>query len=700
MPYQQRREAALRTRTTGIALHLQQHAFLRLPLLSALAAGALFAGAARAESSLLTEDLFLGDLPPVLSATRLPQPLSETPASVTIVDRHMIEASGATTLPDILRLVPGFQVGHIDGHTSVVTYHGLSDAFARRLQVLVDGRSVYTPAFGGVLWTDLPLAIEDIDRIEVIRGPNGVTYGANAFAATVNIITRDPAQDQGTFVKLTHGDVDTNDALLRYGGNTGALRYRVTLGYHEDSGFPETADNKRVSLLALRGDYRPTDRDSIDLQFGYNGGPRGDGTQNDPVDPARDRQVKSSFSQVRWKRALSADNEYQVQFYHNYYRSSDTYRTAPLSQIFGVPPAAIPIAFGGRPDQQINVVEDVRTERYDLEFVHTLGLQQDLRMVWGAETRLDRVGGQGWFNTANPIDTTLYRLFSDLEWRIQPGWIVNAGAMYEHNDITGGDVSPRVALNYRLSPTQTLRTGISRAYRTPSAFESQADAAYRFSDGAALDQLFKATQTLGPEQITAYELGYLGRFSDPRAFVDLRLFHEDIRHIISEYRDTSIPELSASPNGSKTFNNDGSADIDGAEAQFKWFPTTRTQLIFSYAYTHQTGRSFSMVPNQYAPTDSSTPLHTRSLLAVHRFDNGVEGSLAYYKVGRFRFLEARDYAGDYNTVDARLAYRGRLGNKEIEISLVGQNLTGDYYDYSERRVFDKRYFVILSLKSK
>ena len=88
------------------------------------------------------------------------------------------------------------------------------------------------------------------------------------------------------------------------------------------------------------------------------------------------------------------------------------------------------------------------------------------------------------------------------------------------------------------------------------------------------------------------------------------------------------------------------------------------------------------------------------MLAAHRFDNGIEGSLAYYKVGRFRFLEARDYAGDYNTVDARLAYKRRLGRDAMEISLVGQNLTGDYYDYDHTRVFDKRYFVNLSLTLK
>lgn len=676
----------------------------RIRLGPALVASTLLCAAvARAEESPpLTEELFLGDMPQVLTATRLRQPLSETPAAVTVIDQRVIRASGATTIPDILRLVPGMQVGHLDGHASVVTYHGLSDVYARRLQVLIDGRSVYTPAFGGVQWEALPVALEDIDRIEVTRGPNGVTYGANAFSATVNVITRDPAQDQGLSAKATRGSIGTSDSLIRHGGTTGDLRYRTTLGYHRDAGFENTVDDKRVSLFTFRSDYRASNRDSVESQFGYQGGTYGDGTENDRVDPSREKDVDSAFGQMRWKHIVNAENEYQLLFYHNYYRSSDTYRTALLSQVYNVSPATIVATFG-RPDQQFNVIEDLHTQRSDLEFQHTLTFGADLRFVWGTEARLDRVRGQGWFNTADWIDNKLFRLFSDVEWHAQPDWIVNTGAMYEHNDITGGDVSPRIALNYRMSPGQTLRTGASRAYRTPSAFEAYADTAYRFGDGAALDQLYRGSDRLQPEEITSYELGYIGQFYDPQVLVDLRLFHDTIRKIIAEYRDVTTSELSTSPNGSKSFSNDGNAEVGGAEMQLTWSPTVRTQLIYSYAYTRQHGRLVRTSPNQYGnteygTTESSTPLHTRSLMAMHRFTNGIETSVAYYKVGQFRFLESSGHSGDYNTVDARLAYRARLGRDAMELALVGQNLTGDYYDYNSRNVFDKRYFFTLGME--
>ena len=132
-----------------------------------------------AEPSLLSEQEFLAELPVVLTASRLAQPQAEAPAAVTIIDRQMIDASGARNLSEVFRLVPGFQVEFENGHRHVVGYHGLADEFSRRLQVLIDGRSVYRPSFGGVSWSDLPIALDDIERIEVIRGPNAVTYGAN-----------------------------------------------------------------------------------------------------------------------------------------------------------------------------------------------------------------------------------------------------------------------------------------------------------------------------------------------------------------------------------------------------------------------------------------------------------------------------------------------------------------------------------------
>ena len=160
-----------------------------------------------------TERDFLSDMPVVLSVSRLAQPLPEAPGAITVIDREMIRASGFHELPDVLRLVPGFLVGHLTGGITTVNYHALAEDNSRRMQVLVDGRSVYTPSFGGVDWSNLPIALEDVDRIEVIRGPNGATFGANAFLATINIITRHPSQDEGAAMAFSAGQEDLRVGL-------------------------------------------------------------------------------------------------------------------------------------------------------------------------------------------------------------------------------------------------------------------------------------------------------------------------------------------------------------------------------------------------------------------------------------------------------------------------------------------------------
>ncbi len=543
-----------------------------LPFSLAIALACQTVHAADSSAARAPEDIFFQEVPVVLSATRLSQPVSESPAAITVIDREMIEASGAIEIPDLFRLVPGFQIGHAnnanDGPITTVTYHGLTDKYARRMQVLVDGRSVYTPLFGGVQWADLPLAIEDIERIEVIRGPNGVTYGANAFYAIVNIVTREPALDWGTRVSVARGDIGTRKTLVRHGGDTGNLNYRVTLAQQEDDGIVPTPDNKRSSLLTFRGDYRINARDTLDIQLGYNTGPRGKGSATSDINPAREEDVKSGFEQVRWRRIVSPDEEFNLQFYRNYHHASDTYRTALLSTLLNVAPAVIPLTFGGRPDQRLTVSGDTTAERFDVEFFHTFRPWRAVRLVWGGELRLDRVASDAWFGTHDRISNRLHRLFANTEWKITPVWILNAGAMYEHNSMTGGEVSPRLAINRHVTRHQTVRAGFTRAYRTPSLYEQRADTNFRFPDGAVIDRLYKATTRVTPEQITTYELGYHGEFPESRLSLDVRAYRDTIRNVIVlAPGDSSIPDLIG--NGGASFRNEGYAEISGADLQLE-----------------------------------------------------------------------------------------------------------------------------------
>ena len=645
------------------------------------------------------EDIFFQDVPVVLSATRLSQPVSESPAAITVIDREMIEASGAIEIPDLFRLVPGFQVGHANGRTSVVTYHGLTDSYARRMQVLVDGRSVYTPLFGGVQWQDLPLAIEDIERIEVIRGPNGVTYGANAFYGVINIVTRDPELDRGARIATTHGDLGTRRTVVRYGGESGKLSYRLTAGQQQDDGITvNTPDNKRTTLLTFRGDYRANARDSFDIQFGHNTGPRGKGDATSLTSPAREENVSSSFQQLRWKRVLSADEEINLQFYHNTHRASDTYQTDLLSRVFNTTPAAILATFG-YPDQRINVIEDTTSERFDVELFHTFRPHNDVRVVWGGELRLDRVAGNGWFGTSDYISNRLRRIFANAEWRLVPDTILNAGAMYEHNSISGGEVSPRLAINHHLTRHHTLRAGVTRAYRTPSLYEHRADTAFRFPDGVALDRTTKSNTSLVPEEVTTWELGYTGEFPARGALLDVRLYRDTIRDIIAApSNDTTITDLRN--NGGTSFRNDGYVEISGADIQLAWRLAPRTRMLLGYAHAFQQGQVLTrLTPVTYSETLHSTPTETTNLMVLHRFPRGFEASASYRIVTDMEFLGGgTERTGTYTTGDLRLAWKFRSGDIRGQMAMTVQNVTGAHFDFDDSATLDTRYLYTLSLE--
>ena len=199
---------------------------------------------------------FYAPLPVVLVSTRLQQPQRDAPVAVTVIDRDTIRASGAQDIPALMRLVPGMALGRVSGSRTTLALHGFTDQFQRTMQVLVDGRSVYDPGFGGVMWEDLPVALEDVERIEVMRDPASSLYGANAFAATINIITAHPRDQQGVALTATAGEQGLGRGFARYGGSTGDLDYRVSLVRRDSDGLPGRHDSSRTWAASLRADYR------------------------------------------------------------------------------------------------------------------------------------------------------------------------------------------------------------------------------------------------------------------------------------------------------------------------------------------------------------------------------------------------------------------------------------------------------------
>ena len=609
---------------------------------------------------LLSEEEFTAELPVVLTASRLAQPIDEAPAAVTVIDRQMIDASGARNLAEVFRLVPGFLVGFESGNTPVVTYHGLANKSSPRLQVLVDGRSVYLPSFGGVAWSDLPLVLDDVERIEVIRGPNAASYGANAFLATINIITRNSAADPGGFMRASVGSNHIRDGVLRAAGGEGNLHYRLTTGYQEDNGYAHVSDSRVIRQITGRID-RNGERNDLEFQFGYNDGPRGVGNFGSLDNYPRNEQITSRFEQLRWQRRLDGGGDVSLQYYHVHHEWDDRYQTLPLP--IPIPPFSIVLP--------INL--DVRSDRYDVELQHTLSPWRTVRMVWGMGARQDENLSPTYLGTPATVTDHLYRMFTNVEWRALENLVVNAGAMYEKYDITGGDVSPRLALNYHLVPGHTLRVAVSRADRQPVAFEERSNERICADPACTyFDQIYLSSGNLRPERIDSSEIGYLGKLT-PAFNVDLRLFRDQIFDLISDYK-VLYP---ADPVNGKflDFRNGGKATLFGTELQLQYQPQYKTRVILNLANTQIDSNNFDSFYSQ------SVPRNNISLLALHDLTPVWQVSTAFYYQDKMKYLDG-DPLGPLRRLDLRLARQFSVADGHGEAAIILQNVLGSQMSYS------------------
>ena len=679
----------------------------------------------------LSVDYFFQDLPVVLSATRLSQPLMDIPAAITVIDREMIQASGAMNIPDVMRLVPGMAVGFYSGSRSTVAYHGIADEYARSMQVLVDGRSIYDPAFGGVSWPDMPLEVDEIARIEVVRGPNAATYGSNSFAGVINIITQHPADQFGTTLKTVVGGGDTRKLYARHADQSGKFAYRLSANYQKYGGFDQIPDDEKTGWVSFHGDYSPDKNNSFQFNLGTSKGTYEEGF-NEIVRKVRDLKSRYHYQQADWTHRFTPDNEIKLQFYHNYFDIDDHFESPVLSDLIKtwdgwddtVPVDIRPDLFayvlsgGAYPDYQTfldalhltdsplaTTVLDFTSHRYDLELQQTLTLSERMRWVWGFGLRQDSVESVWIFHQYDSITRDQARLFGNLEWHIRPDLVTNIGAMLERFEKQKPLFSPRLALNYHLNDSNTLRISGSRAYRMPTLYEDNVHLV--LFHRAPLDDLnyrHLSTEDLDPAQIDSYEIGYLGQFPERGLTLDIRLFHERLKDLIDEHRNYDYPNpdrgltdpvaLATLDNlndiileGAFNYTNQADARIRGLELNLHYKPTSADLLFLGYSYQEAWGDQLLAIDdgNTYYRDNvgDNVPAHTFSLLASHRFRGGFQISSAYYFLDDMNWLGEGDEVPSLHRWDLKFAQHFNRQNLQAEVALYVQNLGDKDTDFFE-----------------
>ncbi|MDE2598292.1 MAG: TonB-dependent receptor [Rhodocyclaceae bacterium] len=641
---------------------------------------------ALAEIPPLAEGGYLGDLPVVLSVTRLAQSLADTPGAVTIIDRDFIRRSGARTVAELLRFVPGFRISGWNGANAIAAYHARLDEYGSRLQVFVDGRSVYSSLYLGDTHRGMAeVAMEDVERIEILRGSNSAAYGANAFLGVINIITRNSADTRGALISVNQGDHGISDQTVRYGWGSEDASYRITAARRSDSGYvskqaypayyPPASDDTRLSQFAFRGDLHLPQGDELQLQFGSTRHQADDGDStvgNAPYSTLNE----TTYVQAKWNRQMSSTSSVSLlatfdDERYSAYKVEDPTRIPGLAALFPFP---IPVDTGGK------------SQRSQIEFSHTQQQSDTLRTVWGAAWRRESAQSRELFFSDYVYSQTQHRIFGNLEWRLSPQWLLNAGGLSEHNSEVGESLAPRIMLNYQPHPAHTLRIGATKATRTPSLFElygnspminPQTGAPAMLPGGRPLDWKVRATGGARPERIYSQEVGWLGDFRKQALLIDVRAYKEQIRGLLTR-RHLPLPNTY----DINDYVNAIDADLQGLEYQVQWRPRAGTRLWFAQAFT-------STRSDTQRDLQDGTPHNSYSAAWFQDLPANWEFALMYSHVGaanwRWRPSQRLDA---YGVTNLRLARHFRLAGARSEIAATIQALEGDHYEFIQPGVDD------------
>jgi iron complex outermembrane recepter protein len=440
---------------------------LRDALAALLIASLLLACAARARAE-TSDDARAGELRQlsleqlmnveVTSVAKEPQKLLRAPAAIQVITSEDIRRSGATSLPEALRLADNLEVAQENAHDWAISARGFDANLANKLLVLIDGRAVYTPLYGGVLWNVQDYLLEDIDRIEVISGPGGTLWGANAVNGVINIITKAARNTQGVYASAAAGNRVDELASARYGGELAPDVYWRVYGKYTDLADEVTStgvsaqDAWHMGRGGFRLDAQTGSRDAVTVQGDFYNGKEEFGANG-----VADLSGGNLLS--RWTHTTGDGATMSLQFYYDH-----THLTQPYA---ASPPADFYTGFPGG-----SLVDDLDT--YDLDYQYHFGWGDRQKLAFGLGYRATRELDVDpsivrFFPPA--LNQSLYNAFVQDEIRLAPNVLFTAGTKLEHNDYTGFEAEPSARLQWNLTDDQMLWSAVSRAVRTPSRYD-------------------------------------------------------------------------------------------------------------------------------------------------------------------------------------------------------------------------------------
>jgi iron complex outermembrane receptor protein len=595
----------------------------------------------------------------VTVAARKPQIRSETPAAIDVVTSDDIRRAGVTSFPEALRLAPGVQVARANSNRWAVGIRGFTSTLSRSMLVLMDGRSVYTPLFAGVYWETQDTLLADVDRLEVVRGPGGTLWGANAVNGVVNLITKSAADTQGLYLEAGAGTEERGFGAVRYGGRFGESgAYRVYgkffdrgPAFHPDGDDFDAWHMGQGGFRADWGGSAATNRFTLQGDaFGGRLGQRRPVAQFDP--PYRtiveaDGRVSGGNILGRWNRRLGERSGFSAQVYYD--------RTNRTEAYF---------------DESRNTV--------DVDLQHRFAWDRRNDVVWGLGYRItgdQTTGVPTPFFDPQDRTTQLFTGFVQDEISLFAERVrLSLGAKVEHNDYSGFEAQPSARLLWRVADGHRLWLAASRAVRTPSRADTdQAQTVYL---GPTQPIFLRATGDKDFESETAvvYEAGYRTRLTR-RLDLDLAAFHDRYDGLLGGRVGTPFVEAPPTPHLviPILFGNLLEGETYGGELSADTRPLDRWRLSAAYAYLRVIVRPRAPTPGLTSDTSAgSSPRHQVQVQSSLDLPRRTSFDLYFRYVSE---LPAQRVPG-YASLDARVAWRPV---PRLEISVVGQNLLDPHH---------------------
>jgi len=579
--------------------------------------------------------------------------LDKAPAAAAVVSPDDIRRLGITTIPEALRMVPGLDVARIDSHQWAISARGFDAEFANKLLILVDGRTIYGPAYGGVNWGMQDVMLEDLDRIEVIRGPGASLWGANAVNGVINILSKSAKDTQGLLVSTSAGSEDQPSVAIRYGGQLATnLYYRVYGKYFNRAGLvtssgADAQDDWNSAQGGTRLDWEPSDENRFTLQGSFYDDFVHENENVVTLVPPYVTNTNAENHDVggnvlgRWTHEFSDVSSLSLQAYYDYFQQ-----------------------------EQVGSSETRHTVDFDAQQRFSIGERNDI--IWGVGYRYTTDEfPPNFFLTWTPSaqSNQLFSAFVQDEITLAPKrFTVTIGSKFEHNDYTGYDIQPSMRLLWTPTDKQTVWAAISHAVRTPSRYETGAHVNYSVSDISPTE--IGLVSLLGnpnaeAENLGAYELGYRIEPTKQLSF-DIAGFYNQYDNLLRFVTNGSFagPGIIVFP---QTIENSGSAETFGAELSAQWKVTDNWRLQAGYSWLH-----VDLHPND--PAFQGNPQNQFQVRSYLDLPWNLEFNAAGY------FVDQQVAQAGLGTMTIPAYFRLDLGliwhpTKSLEIGVWGQNLT-------------------------